>query len=412
MDEVCCPADDPRTRENGVNPVEMASLKFDSRAHVALFQELLSMPRETVPQLTAAAARKALAGAAAILDLEFIVVESIAPTFLLLPRKGSEAALAVFGSWHAEAHPVFPAAVEGAERLALSAAIGALAALRAAGVDSTAVVVAPAAAQGSVPLLECLRARRGQLQSAVAFWPRVSPAAPKRRRVFLGARGRVVLAVRDEGLNAYTLRDQLVARLKEEAYGPRPLDFELLRKLADQAQALDFLEETLDDPKSVAGEGEARLRAALFEPRGQVIRPAVRHPDRPQAWIVVETTENMDAADVARSAGALAGGGKIEMVEEFPWDRMNIHHPAIQAEIRTAKSHSDGAEIWPMAPWVTPSGLFSKALGMPLAEWSVPLPQGAAIRFPSAEALETMERELAELFLRSLGALSAPSHEA
>jgi hypothetical protein len=64
-----------------------------------------------------------------------------------------------------------------------------------------------------------------------------------------------------------------------------------------------------------------------------------------------------------------------------------------------------------MAPWVTPSGLFSKALGTPLAEWSVPLPDGTPIRFPSAEALETLERELAELFLRGLGALSPTDRE-
>ncbi len=217
----------------------------------------------------------------------------------------------------------------------------------------------------------------------------------------------MVLAVRGEGANAFAIRDQLVAQLKEEAYGPRPLDFELLRKLADQAGPLDFLEETFDDPQAVPGEGEAKLRAALFDPRGQVIRPPVRHPDRPQAWIVIETAENMDPADVARRAEALAPSAKIEMAEQFLWDRMNIHHPAIQAEIRSAKSGSEGAEIWPMAPWVTPSGTFTKALGVPLAEWGVPLPAGTAIRFPTGEALEKIERELAELFLRSVGALNS-----
>ena len=46
-----------------------------------------------------------------------------------------------------------------------------------------------------------------------------------------------------------------------------------------------------------------------------------------------------------------------------------------------------------MAPWVTPSGIFTRALGTPLLEWALPLPQGTAIRFPSADAVETIERE-------------------
>jgi hypothetical protein len=96
------------------------------------------------------------------------------------------------------------------------------------------------------------------------------------------------------------------------------------------------------------------------------------------------------------------------VAEAFPWDRLNIHHPSIQGEIRTAKSVTEGAEIWPMAPWVTPSGLFTKMLGTPLAEWGVPLPAGAAIRFPMAEALTAMERELAELSLRAMGAFQSP----
>lgn len=406
MDEVCCPANGSSERKSGVNPVDMASLRFDSAAHLALFQELMSMPRETVPQLSAASARKTLRAAAEMLELQFIAIESVVPTFLLLPRGGAAPSMTVFGSWHTEAHPVFPAAQEGAERLALAASLGALATLRSEGADPPAFVVAPAAGQGSVPLRDCLRSHRNSLQAPVAYWPRILPAAPKRRRVFLGARGRVVLAVRDEGANPYSIRDQLVAQLKEAAYGPRPLDFELLRKVADQPQALDFLEETLGDPQAVSGEGEAKLRAALFEPRGQVIRPPVRHPDRPQAWIVIETAENMEAPEVLRSAEEIGGGAKIEMVEEFSWDRLNIHHPAIQAEIRTAKSRSEGAEIWPSAPWVTPSGVFTRALGTPLAEWGVPLPPEAAIRFPAAEALEALERELVELFLRSLEAFA------
>jgi hypothetical protein len=229
--------------------------------------------------------------------------------------------------------------------------------------------------------------------------------------VFLGARGRVVLAVRGEGANGYAIRDQLVQQLSDEAYGPRPLDFELLRKLAQGAESMEFLEETLEDPEAVKGVGEAKLKSALFEPRGTVHRPQVRHPDRPQAWIIVDLAESMDPADVLRRAQAAAGDAKIEMVEGFLWDRLNIHHPAIQAEIRTAKSRSEGADIWPMAPWVSPSGIFTKALGTPLAEWSVPLPPGTAIRFPSAEALEAIERELAELLLRAVGALRSPADE-
>ena len=55
--------------------------------------------------------------------------------------------------------------------------------------------------------------------------------APRRRRIYLGARGRVVLGVWDPGVNTYRLRDRMVEELRAEAYGPRPLDFELLRKV-------------------------------------------------------------------------------------------------------------------------------------------------------------------------------------
>ncbi len=392
-----------------MNPIDLASVKIEPKAHLSLFQELMSLPRETVPQLSAAAARKSLANASSALGLEFKAMEGVVPTFLLLPPGGAAPSLTLFATWHAETHPVFPAAVEGAERLALSASVGALAGLVEAGIDPPALVVAPGAAQGSLPLEEYLVAHRASLQGPVAFWPRISPTAPRRRRVFLGARGRVVLAVRGEGANGYAIRDQLVQHLTDEAYGPRPLDFELLRKLAHGAESMEFLEETLEDPEAVKGVGEAKLKSALFEPRGTVHRPQVRHPDRPQAWIIVDLAESMDPADVLRRAQAVAGDAKIELVEGFLWDRLNIHHPAIQAEIRTAKSRSEGADIWPMAPWVSPSGIFTKALGTPLAEWSVPLPPGTAIRFPSAEALEAIERELAELLLRAVGALRSPA---
>ncbi|MGH7514745.1 MAG: hypothetical protein ACREOQ_17700, partial [Gemmatimonadales bacterium] len=214
--------------------VDLARLRLEPEAHLSIFQKLLSLPRETVPQLSAEAAHAALSEAAQLLDLQFIVTESVVPTFVLLPRDGQPATLTVFGSWHSEAHPVFPAAVEGAERLALAVTVGALAAVRTEGAGAPAVVVAPAAAQGSIPLGETLRAHRAPLQAPVAVWPRISPAATKRRRVFLGARGRVVLAVRGEGANPYSIRDQLIKQLREESYGPRPLDFELLRKLTMQ----------------------------------------------------------------------------------------------------------------------------------------------------------------------------------
>jgi hypothetical protein len=388
-----------------MNPVDLDQLRIDAAAHLAPFQELMSLARETVPQMTAVSARRALTAAAAELKLEVVEKEGITPTFLLLRPDGAAPSLTLFATWHAESHPVTPAAVEGAERLALAATMGAAKALVSAGADAPAVVVAPAAAQGSIPLEGHLRAHREALQASVAFWPRISPSETRRRRIFLGARGRVVLGVWGEGANPYAIRDQLIVQLTEEAYGPRPLDFELLRKVAQGAGALDFLEETLEDPQAVRGDGEAKLRSALFEPRGQVLRPQVRHVDRPQAWIVVETAEQMEPADVAKRAQALAGTTKIEMAEGFLWDRLNIHHPAVQAAIRTAKSRSEGAEIWPMAPWVTPSGIFTRALGTPLLEWGVPLPRGTAIRFPGADAVEEIEREMAELFLRGMGAL-------
>ncbi|HZE18888.1 MAG TPA: hypothetical protein VE402_02090, partial [Candidatus Angelobacter sp.] len=85
------------------------------------FQPLLSMPRETVPQLTAEETRKSLRWAAESLQLECIEISELVPTFLLLPAAAPDALL--FATWHAEAVPVEPAAVEGAERLALSATL-------------------------------------------------------------------------------------------------------------------------------------------------------------------------------------------------------------------------------------------------------------------------------------------------
>ena len=89
----------------------------------------------------------------------------------------------------------------------------------------------------------------------------------------------------------------------------------------------------------------------------------------------------------------------------MPWDRIGIHHPSIQSLIRLAKSHSDGPDLWPMSPWPTPSGVFTRALGVPLAEWGVPLPVGNAVRAPKPDAFEAMTREAVELILRATDAL-------
>jgi len=377
-------------------------IEGESQAHLSLFQELLSMPRETIPQVTSGAARTCLERIASALDLEFIEKPGLAPTFLLLPKGSLPPDLTLLASWHSEAEPVTPAAAEGGERLALAASGGALLSVRGSGVPRPALVVTPAAGHGSMPLFDCLREHRPALQAPVAFWPRIASTAPRRRRVFLGSRGRAILGVWGEA-NPYDLRDRLVAELRAEAFGPRPLDFELLRKIAQSADALDFLQETIEDPASVTGEGEARFRNALFDPRGFVRRPPVRHPDRPLAWIAIEIAEAMEPAEIARRAQSHAQGGRVEIAESIPWDRQNIHHPATQALIQTAKTRSQGAEIWPSAPWVTPSGLFTRALGTPLSEWSVPLQPGVALRAPTATAFEAIESELAEVFLRAAG---------
>jgi hypothetical protein len=388
---------------------DLEQLPLDVAAHRSWFQDLTSMGREGIPRASAEAARRALQASAAALGLELVETEAGAPTFLLVPPGGAVPLVTVHGTWHAESRPVLPAALEGAERTALMAAVGALAGIStAAGEPSrAALVVTPGASHGSLVLNRVLREHRGSLQAPVAFWPRIGPRAPRRRRVFLGARGLVVLGVRGDA-NPYQLRDRIVEDLIRDAFGPRPLDFELLRKVARSDGEMEFLEETIDDPASVAGEGEDRLRAALFDPRGTVSRPAIRHPDRPAAWITIETAEDMAPEFVAERAREHAGGVAIDLVEGFLWDRHAIHHPSVQAAIRTAKNRSEGAEIWPVAPWVTPSGLFTRALGAPLVEWSVPLPPGTPLRNPSPEALVAMEREIAEILLRGIGTLETP----
>jgi hypothetical protein len=351
-----------------------------------------------------------MAWAAERLDLELVEIEGIAPTFLLLPAPPTPPAVTLLAAWHAESSPVPPAAVEGAERLALAATLAALGAVASAipgpGVRlPVALVVVPATTHGSLVLREALSAHRDRLRAPAAFWPRIIEPAPARRRIFLGARGRVVLGLWGGDANPYRIRDEVVAALRDEAYGPRPLDFELIRKLAQSGYALDFLEESLDDPAAVEGEGETRFRNALFGPRAQVLAPPVRHPDRPQAWLVFETAENMDAAGIRERVESLASGARVELAEALPWDRLNIHHPSIQTLVPLAKSRSAGPEIWPMAPWTTPSGVFTRALGVALAEWGVPFPQGAAFRSPTPEALESIQAEIAELVLRAAGLL-------
>jgi hypothetical protein len=365
----------------------------------------MSMPRETVPQLTVGEARSSLGWAADSLGLELIETAGIVPTFLLLPPAGRDPDALLFATWHAEALPVNPAAVEGAERLALSATLAGLGLVSG---TSLAVVVAPGASQGSLVLGQTLREHRARLRAPVAFWPRIAPSATRRRRVFLGARGRVVLGVWGAGVNPYRVRDRVVEELKGEAYGPRPLDFELLHKLGQNRDALDFLEETLEDPGAVPGEGEARLTRALFEPRGQVVKPQVSHPDRPQAWLILDISENADPDELLERVRKQADGSRIEMAEGFPWDRISIHHPSIQAEIKLTKSVSEGPEIWPAAPWMTPSGVFTRALGVPLAEWGVPINPGVAVRFPKLEDFERLAGEVESLVRGALSEVSGP----
>ena len=123
----------------------------------------MSLARETLPQLSAAAARKALAAAAGPLGLELVENKGAAPIFALLPPEGAAPRLTLFATWHAETVPVMPAAVEGSERLALAATIAGLTAVVAAGglePGTVAVVVAPGAAHGSLVLDPFLREPR------------------------------------------------------------------------------------------------------------------------------------------------------------------------------------------------------------------------------------------------------------
>ncbi len=373
----------------------------DSATYLERLQTLLSLPRETVPRLTAEETRKTLRWAAEGLRLELVEIEQVAPTFLLLPPAGESPAATLFAAWHAEVLPVQPAAVEGAERLALAAALASVGAMTREG-TAVAFVVVPGTTQGSLVLADALRGHRDRLRAAVAFWPRITPRSPRRRRVFLGSRGRVVMGIWGAGVNAYRMRDAILEELRNEAYGPRPLDFELLRKVARSRDAMEFLEESLDEPAS----GEEGLRRALFEPRGQVVLPQVKHPDRPHAWLILGITENAEPLDLLERARRQAPDARIEMAEGFPWDRISIHHPSIQAEIKLSKEVSEGPEIWPSAPWTSASGIFSRALGTPLGEWGIPIDASVAVRFPKAEQFERLAAEASGLLRHALAARS------
>src|SRR2546427_1737992 len=98
----------------------------DFATYLQNLQTFLSLPREPVPKLTASETRKAVRWAGQALGLEFTEVEGVAPTFLLLPAAGGVPTMVLFASWHAEALPVQPAAVEGGERLALATALAGL----------------------------------------------------------------------------------------------------------------------------------------------------------------------------------------------------------------------------------------------------------------------------------------------
>ena len=387
--------------------IRLTDVPLKSAEHLTSFQRLMTLARETVPHLSAEAARAAVRGAGDALGLNFIETKGIAPTFALLPSGGAAPKITFYCTWHSETLPVTPAAAEGAERLALVITLAALSDLAAAGIDgvgAAALVVAPGAAHGSLVLDPFLREHQAGIASPVGFWLRVLPSAPRRRRIYLGGRGRVVIGLWGGDANPYEIRDTIATTLHEAAYGPRPLDFELIRKLAASREALEFLEETIEAPEAATSDGEWRLRSALFEAHGQIIRPGASHPDRPSAWLSIEIAEGMEAPDIHARIRALAPDSRVEMAEALPWDRIGIHHPAIKALIPLTKSRSAGPDIWPCAPWVTPSGVFSRATGMPLVEWGIPLGQGNAVRFPKAEAFRAMEEEAVELALRALEA--------
>ena len=383
----------------------LEQMDLDAKAQLTRLQSLLTLPRETIPRLTPQVVRSVLRGAGDRLGLEFIEIEGVTPIFLLLPQDEGGTQTTLFQTWHSESLPTSPGSVEGAERLALGAALAAMEAVMGLGgrgegaSPRLALVVAPAATSGSQTLDAALREHRGRIEAGAVAWIRIAAKAPRRRRVFLGARGRMVVGIRGGDGNPYRARDQVVAELAEEAYGPRPLDFELIRKISEQPESNEFLREAAGP---ISGEGEEWIRSALFQPRGDVVVPPGAHPERPRAWISLEIAEAMEPETIVGRLAELTGG-QADLVERFPWDRSNIHHPVTQAIIALAKSRSEGPEIWPSSPWPTPSGLFTRALGIGVAEWAIPLPPGSAFRIPKTEEFEAIASEAAELLLQTLG---------
>jgi hypothetical protein len=389
-----------------MDPVDLGRLELDAAEQLARYQSFLTLPRETIPRLTARDAGTLLRAAAARLGLEAAEIAGVAPTFLLLPREAPLVTL--FLTWTSTPLGRPDVAEDAADRLALAASLAALETVVAAEIlgpreaPRAALVVAPAANAGSQGLDGLLREHRDRLRSLAAFWIRIAPAAPARRRVYLGSRGHVVVGLRGGDGNPYRARDQVVAELSEQAYGPRPLDFELIRKLANDPGSVTFAQRQQgQDAPAAKISAEEGIRRALFEPRGDVVAQRASVPDRPRAWLVFETAEAMEAEPVARRVAELSGGGSADLVEDFPWDRWNIHAPAIQALIAVAKSRSEGAEIWPLTPWPSASGLFTRALGVGLAEWAVPLPAGTTFRIPTPDQFQAVALEVAELLMRT-----------
>ena len=62
-----------------------AAPSLDGKVQLAHLQRFLTLPRETIPRLTAQEAGRYLRGAAERLGLEYIEIAEVVPTFLLLP---------------------------------------------------------------------------------------------------------------------------------------------------------------------------------------------------------------------------------------------------------------------------------------------------------------------------------------
>jgi len=104
-------------------------------------QALLSMPRETLPS-SRPRRRAEPPLAAERLELEFIEIERVAPTFLLLPPYRDSPTVCSSRRWHAEVLPV-----HGGRPEARSSRFGDPRGLE---VNHASVVVAPGSTQGSL----------------------------------------------------------------------------------------------------------------------------------------------------------------------------------------------------------------------------------------------------------------------